>query len=201
VNVAQDVALCRSCGKATPFSIVCGISEIDLGVLSSPQRGVQVSREADGSQKIVYRRFSPALLFLIPFTAFWSGLSIWGLYGSQIHEWKFDMEKSLMGLPFLLGTVVLLGVILFMIFGHWVITLNRGQGTVFVGVGPLGWTRKFTFNRDSIVSLKMTSIQRNDVPQKGIAVTSGEKEIVFGTTFSENAKKYIAAEIVKTIKL
>ena len=140
------------------------------------------------------------LLFLIPFTAFWSGLSMWGIYGSQIREGKFDLHRTLLGLPFLLGSVVLLCFIAFLLFGAWRITLAGGQGRVFAGVGALGWTRRFLYNRDTLVSLRMTSVRVNEVPQQGIQIRNPSGELVFGTMLTEEAKRFIAATIQRTVR-
>ncbi len=202
VNVTRDVALCRSCGKTMSFSLISGASEITTGSLEKPPRWVRVDRSFDGITRIVYRRPSlVGLLFFIPFTAFWSGFSVWGIYGAQIKEGKLDIGQALFGLPFLFGTVVLLGIILYMLFGKWIITLNRASrgGSVFAGLGRLGWTRQFTYNRESIVSLEMTNIRINDVPQKGISVNTEGKKIIFGASMTNEVKAFIAATIMQEV--
>ena len=102
------------------------------------------------------------------------------IYGTQIRDGKFNLAQSLIGVPFLLGTVVLLAVIIYLALGKWLITLNRGEGAVFVGAGPLGWTRRFSYNPDTMVSLCMTSMKVNNQPQKGILVRTDGKDFVFG---------------------
>jgi hypothetical protein len=134
---------------------------------------------------------------MVPFTALWSGGSICGIYGSQIINGKFDLEQSLFGIPFLLGTVALLGFIVYLTLSKWVVTLNRGEGTVFVGVGPLGWTRRFSYNRNTIVSMCLTTVKVNNQPQKGILVRTDDKDFVFGALLKEEAKQFIAATIMR----
>ena len=155
-----------------------------------------MEEEPGGTLKIRYRKVSPALLFLIPFTLLWGGGSLGGIYGSQILKGKFDLHQSLFGIPFLIGTVILLSIISFLWFGKWVITLSEGAGTVFMGVGSLGWTRRFAYDHSTVVSLQPTSVRYNNVQQKGIAVRTGEKELVFGTLIKDDAKQFIAAAIV-----
>ena len=86
-----------------------------------------------------------------------------------------------------------------MIFGKWVITLDRGQGTVFVGVGSLGWTRQFSYSKDSLVSLRITNVQVNNVSQRGIFIRTDDKDFVFGAMFKEDAKRFIAAAILQQV--
>lgn len=199
VNVATDLALCRSCGRTSSFSAVSGSSEISLDSVNSPPRWIKAEKDFRGGMTIVYRRISPVLLFFIPFTAFWSGLSMWGIYGTQFRKGEFDLGQSLFGLPFLLGTIVLLIVITFLLFGRWKISLWNGTGSVFVGVGSLGWTRRFTYNRETLVSMRMTDVRVNEVPQKGILVRTNEKDFVFGTMLKEKVKQFIAASIMKAV--
>lgn len=197
VNVATDLALCRSCGNITSFSLVSGSSEISLDAAADPPRWVKLERDFAGETVITYKKLSPVLLFLIPFTALWSGFSMWGIYGTQLTKGEFDPGQSLFGLPFLFGTVVLLSIIAFLVGGKWRIRLQQGQGTVFVGVGPLGWTRTFAYNRDTLVSLCMTDVRINEVPQKGILIRNGSTDFVFGAMLKEDAKRFIAAIIMK----
>lgn len=200
VNVATDLALCRSCGNTSAFSVVTGSSEISLAALAKPPRCVKIERDFSGATVITYRKLSRVLVFLIPFTAFWSGLSMWGIYGNQFRKGEFDLEQSLFGLPFLLGTVVLLSIITFLFAGKWRITLKKGVGTVFVGVGTLGWTRTFSYNRDTLVSMRMTNVRVNEVSQKGILIRNETADLVFGTMLKEDAKQFITAVIMKEAK-
>lgn len=196
VNVATDIALCRACGKTTAFSLIRGLSEISPAVLDSKPRHITVAKgDLAGGITITHRRVSPILFFLIPFTALWSGGSMWGIYGTQLVFGKWDLAKLLFGLPFLFGTVILLGVIAVVSFGKWVIRLNRGAGSVFIGLGCIGWTRRFNYNRGSVVSLRMTNVRVNEVPQQGIAVRTDDEDFVFGTTLKDDAKRYLAALI------
>ena len=113
---------------------------------------------------------------------------------------KFDLESSLFGIPFLIGTIVLLGVITFLIVGKWVITLNQGEGIVFVGVGGIGWTRRFNYNKDSLVSMQMTDVKINEVSQKGILIRTDGKDFLFGALIKQEAKQFIGAVILKHIE-
>jgi hypothetical protein len=65
-----------------------------------------------------------------------------------------------------------------------------------MGVGNLGWTRRFTCDRSALVGLRLTNSRGNNVPRKLISARTGEKELVFGTMIKEDAKQFIAAAIV-----
>src|ERR1035437_6750573 len=162
INVAKDIALCRSCGKTWTFSLVRSATEMGDVNLEQPPRGVRLATDYDGTTTIRYHRISRTLIFLIPFTALWGGFSLAGIYGSQFKHGHFDLHQSLFGLPFLLGTVVLCSVIMFLLFGRWEIKLRRGEGTVFTGVGPVGWHRRFEFGPGVQVSLEKSSLRSEE---------------------------------------
>lgn len=79
---------------------------------------------------------------------------MWGIYGTQISSGQFDLIKPLFGLPFLIGTVVLVSIIAFLLFGKWVVDINDDGGNVFVGIGNLGRKRSFICNLESVIMLK-----------------------------------------------
>jgi hypothetical protein len=197
VNVEKDVALCRACGRTTAFSLISGTAEVSLDSLENPPRGMKVETGFRDELTIVYHRMSPRLLFLIPFTALWSGVSMYGIYGTQIAAGRFELHKSLLGIPFLLGTIVLLGVIAYLMLGKWVVKLSDGEGTVFVGVGFFGWTRRFSYNRNTMVSMRMTDFAVNRQTQPGILVRTDHTDFLFGALLQGNAKRFIAAAIAK----
>ena len=199
VNVATDVALCRTCGKSFSFAMIAGPAKLDMDVLDKPPKGIKVQREYGGGMALSYHRMSPALFFLIPFTVFWSGFSMWGIYFTQWREGKFDLGRSLFGLPFLFGTIALLSLIVYLAAGKVVVAMRDGKGLVFVGVGSIGWTRRFQYDRSSIVSLRNTSVKVNNVPQQGICVRTDEKEVIFGTMLKNDAKEFVAAAIMKEV--
>ena len=124
VNVATNLALCRTCGATSSFEQVAEPSRVSLDCLTNPPRWIRSMRNARQARRIVYRRVSLALLFLVPFTVAWSGFSMSAIYGTQIRKGVFDLQQSLFGLPFLLGTVVLLALIAFCAFGRWEVRLQ-----------------------------------------------------------------------------
>lgn len=200
VNVATDIALCRACGRTMSFSENSGAGRISLDCLADPPRNIRVESGFSDETKVIYRRISPVLWFLVPFAAIWSGGSLTGIYWNQIKEGRFDPHMSLFGIPFAFGTIVLLTIIAYLALGKWVITLNRGEGTVFTGVGPFGWTRRFSYNRDSVVSLCMTDVKINNQPQEGIRISTDGKALTFGALLKKDSKQFIAAAILKEVR-
>ena len=127
----------------------------EMSLLSSPPpKHLSVETVIDGIAPVTtvrYKRISPLALFFIPFTCLWGGGSMSGIYGSQIIKHEFNLQLSLFGLPFLIGTIILVSACLFMLFGKRVLTLSAGKGTYFTGVGPIGWAKRFTYNYNTKV--------------------------------------------------
>lgn len=199
VNVATDIALCRHCGKTMPFSAIApipGAGEIDL---QNPPKGVRIEESPINGRMIIYRKISPIVFFLIPFTAFWSGMSIFGIYGRQIKNGHFDLGHSLLGLPFLLGTVVLVSIILYGLFGRIRIGFPSGMLTVAIEIGSLAWTRRLACDRSARVSLPLSNTRVNDVQQRAIQVECQGQTLKFGVMMSDDAKSFIAEAVRRTL--
>jgi len=199
VNVANDIALCRQCGKTMAFSLIAplpGAAEVDL---ERPPKGVRIEDSPLGGRSMIYRKISPVVLFLIPFTAVWSGGSMSAIYGSQIQKGHFELTQSLFGVPFLLGSVVLVSVILFLLCGRWRIRHTPGLLEVAIEIGPLGWTRRLACDRSARVSLQTSTWQRNGAPQQVIQVDCQANTLKFGTGIPDQAKAFIAEVLRRTL--
>jgi hypothetical protein len=160
--------------------------------LSPPPRGVTISRSLVSGIDIVYRRVNPAAFFLVPFTGLWSGLSLWGIYGSQWTSGEFDPVRSLAGLPFVIGTVFLVGLIIFSLFGSWRVHLDRGTARFFTGVGPFGRRRAIAFGADTRVELPDAYVKVRRLPQQFITVTTGDHTVDFGARLPHDVRRYVA---------
>ena len=199
VNVAADIALCRTCGKTMPFSAIAplaGAAEVDP---QRPPKGVRIEDSAIRGRSIIYRKISPIVLFLIPFAAAWSGGSMFGLYGTQLREGHFDLLRSLFGLPFLVVTVILVSLILFMLFGRWRIGYAQGLLTVAMEIGPFGWTRRLTCDRSARVSVQTSIWQRNGTQQRVIQVDCQGNTLKFGSALPDPALTFIAEALRRSI--
>jgi hypothetical protein len=105
---------------------------------------------------------------------------------------------GLFGLPFLIGTIVLVTIILNVLVGKTTVTLTKGKVTV--GTHLLGWRRvkEFACGKDTVVSLQPSSYSANNVPQPEIVLASGGQEFRFGAVaLSKEAKTYVAAVLLR----
>lgn len=168
--------------------------------LSRPPRGVKVAHSLISGIELSYHRFNPAVLFLIPFTAVWSGFSLWGIYGSQFAKGKFDPAASLAGLPFVLGTVVLISVIVHLLFGRWRMHIDRGTVRVFAGVGPFGRRREMTLGSGALVSLAPGRVHRRGHRTQDIILEHEGRRVHFGATLPDDVRLFIAAVLRQAVR-
>lgn len=116
---------------------------------------------------------------------------MWGLYGTQIVKRAFDLKLSLFGIPFLIGSVMLVAECLFMLFGKRVLTLSGGEGRYFVGIGPVGKKTRFKYDRNTQVGNYGPICIRNKHDANSVRVCSG---------FSADALNYTAALLRRECK-
>jgi hypothetical protein len=112
--------------------------------LSESPRGAWFS-ETSAGWTIGATTRSPIAFFLVPFMCGWSWCSL-GIYGRQIAEGKFNFHLSLLGIPFVLGTLVIGFLAIMSVCGKITVTVEHDAGRLFYGVGPIGWTRSFDWS-------------------------------------------------------
>ena len=194
VNMAQDVALCRACGYRGSFLGAMSVAPMTDEEMARPPKRVTLRREFGDALAITCRPKRTTLWFLIPFTAFWSGISMTGIYIAPLATGRFDMKLGLFGLPFLIGTLGLLGAILYTLFGATTVTLSKGRVRVFMGVFGLGRTRELECGKGTTVTIEKSGYRVNNVPQPEIALACGERKLKFGAMgLSNEAQQYVAA--------
>lgn len=194
VNVSANVALCRACNYAGPFLNASLIPRMTDEEMARPPKRVSLRRDFGDALMISCRPARTSLWFLVPFALFWSGFSMAGIYGSQIWRGAFDLKLSLFGLPFLFGTVALVTIILYQLFGMTTVTLSKGCVRVFTGLFGKGRGREMEFGPGTTVTLEISGYRVNNVAQQEILLKSGDRELKFGAMMlPDEAKKYVAA--------
>jgi len=194
LNVSADMALCRSCGYSGSFLQSSTVPYMSDEEMAHPPKRVTLRRGFEDELEIVCRSSKALAFFLIPFTLIWSGGSMAGIYGTQLMKGEFDLSQSLFGIPFLLGTIVLVTMILHTLFGKTIVTLSRGRVRVFHGVFGIGRTREMDCGKGTRVSLESSSVSKNRVPQSQIVLRSGNQTLKFGAlSLSEEVRRYVAA--------
>ena len=145
VNVSTDLALCRSCGERYAYSRLVEEQTLIPVDLNRPPKGTWFRGDVAGFEVGSTTR-SAGAFFLVPFMCVWSGLSLGGIYGTQIVKGEFNLMMSLFGIPFLLGTICLGSIAVMSVFGTILVRVRGDAGVVFTGVGPIGWRRRFEWS-------------------------------------------------------
>lgn len=199
-NIATDIAFCRACNVQFKYSDISATVTPTGFDPSNWPKGLTYSQSGT-DERLVYKQLSSVLFFLIPFCAFWSGGSMYVIYIRPLMEGRLDVGNMLFGIPFLLGTIVIVGVILLLLFGQFDLHINPREAR-------LGWTwfgfgKMKTFDPGSMtaVLLKDSTVSRNDVPQKEIVVKLKNGDAVpFGALLSPDAKDKIAAFLANKLR-
>ncbi len=200
VNISTDIALCRSCNEVSAFSELHAKSEVpdNIEALSMP-KGFRSLTDMEFGKVLIFKKISPVALFLIPFTAVWSGGSMWGIYGTQFMKGKFELTQSLFGIPFLLGTIILVSITTFCVFAKRTVKMSKGRGQIFTGVGPIGKKKTFLYHPNTSVSIVNSSMRQNNRVMKCIEIQGGSKSLKFAAGLKDSELEYMAAFIKNKI--
>ncbi len=183
VNVSTDVALCRRCKSHFSYSellAASGAGEVDL---QRPPTGTWFRRTPLGFAVGASTR-SPEAFFLVPFMCVWSGISLGGIYGKQIASGIFDFASSLFGIPFLLGTLYFGTLAVMKVCGKVVVSVDRDEGAVFTGVGPIGWRQRFNWR-------EVTTVRSNE----GKIMLEGQRRIDLASLLNSERLYFILAAL------
>ncbi len=200
MNIKEGVGVCSRCGKIS--KLIDLVEEFDSADYSrllyeKPPRGIKLVRDKMnpmGEVTLTYRRINPAVLFLIPFTAIWSGFSMTAIYiAPLLNEGTIPIEQALLGIPFLLGTILLLCTICTMLFGKKILTLSNGKGTYAFKVFGIGRTKHFELNRSTRIENTETNYQVNHNTLPQITITNGSKRVNMFAGLRYDAIDYIIA--------
>ncbi len=188
-NVSTDLAYCRNCDKSLKYSDLIDAGDGAGFNPSSLPRHLRIFDDGSG-EVLRYRRISPLLFFFIPFTAMWSGMSMFGLFKTLMQK-GFSMD-SLFFLPFFLGTLALLCAILYMLFGKVELRERGGEWTIFTGVGPLGYRRRFFSGEVVSVRCEWSKVQQNHQQCREIVIRLKDgSSRKFGVMMRDECRDYI----------
>ncbi|GBL25075.1 hypothetical protein EMGBS6_18600 [Opitutia bacterium] len=132
---AQGVAVCRFCEKPYPLAACQQAVPYEQRNIVPEQvlpKGVTLAETMDGFRLTLSTR-SCIAFFLVPFTIFWAGGSVGGIYGTQIKNGEFNWMMSLFGLPFLAGSIFLIGLTMMTVCGRTIVELAGGKLSIRTG--------------------------------------------------------------------
>ena len=198
LNAAANLAICAACNEAFELSALLdetAVADVDL---YDPPRGAWFQQTFDGFQLGATTRSAMAF-FLVPFMCVWSGGALGGIYGTQIAAGKFDLMLSLFGIPFLLGTLLFGSIAVMSVCGKVVVTIERERGSVFTGVGPIGWTRRFDWHQVEGVQEDFADYHNSRNMTRVVALV-GPRPLKFGSMLSTQRRTFFLLAMRKLIK-
>mgnify|MGYP006883238833 CR=1 FL=1 len=165
----------------------------------SPPRGTYLRH--DGVETVIGASTrSPAAFLFVPFLVVWSGLSLGGLYGSQIAKGKFDLFLSLFGIPFLIVVLLLGWSTLMCVVGRVEVRLRHGEGAVFTGIGPIGSRERFDASAISEVR-EQRSRRSGRRASSTCIVLEGPRPLFFGSQLNSPRRRFMIATLRQTLGL
>ena len=196
INIAKDVAHCEPCNELFSLSAtIAGGGAVEGFDRHDPPRGAWCEETGFGWQ-IGSTTRSAAAFFLVPFMCVWSGFSLGGIYGMQIVNGEFNIWLSLFGIPFVIGTLALGSLAVMTVIGKVVVTVEGDSGTVFEGVGPIGWTRRFEWPSVTSIEEDYPMTRRSGQNNMAIALV-GQSRLKFGSILSE-PRRYTVLQCLRS---
>lgn len=157
---AQGLAVCRFCEKPFPLAAcqaAVPFAQRNIVPELTPPKGVDVVETMDGFRLTLSTR-SCIAFFLVPFTLFWAGGSLGGIYGTQIAKGEFNWMMSIFGLPFLVGSVFLISLTAMAVAGRSVVELSGGR--LNLRTGALGIYRTKSADWRDVRGCRLTEVSR-----------------------------------------
>jgi hypothetical protein len=150
--------------------------------------------------------------FVLVFATFWNGIS-WTIFlsmlagsgnisGLGIHHSNGKTDVPWFAFvfitPFLLigaGTVL---AALMLLFGRVEVVIRGQEGTVFTGLGSLGWRRQFDAAAVTGVAIRTAGWTKNNQPQYAVCL-EGPTPMMFGSALPEARRQFMAAALRKVL--
>jgi hypothetical protein len=227
INVAKDVAYCRSCNRANSLSALIHTNELTEGVnFDRPPPGVHYDLHEGHLTVSVTHRSLGAALGALAISLFWNGIvsvfvliAIAGtLRNLEVTPPTWFPSPEMNGSPMSLGMTLFLwifltpfivigtsmiGAFFLSIWGRTEVQAGPTGGTVFTGVGPLGYRRRFMPSHVADVRIedRMWRDSDGDRQQKTCVIieTQEGKLLRFGSMLSNERRRFRAALLRKTL--
>ncbi len=227
INVAADVAYCRTCNISHNLSALTSGTELDAQVdLLNPPPGAWHSNDGSGVTIGATHRSIGGALGALVFGLFWNGIVsvfvLFALAGTLTHfgltlpHWfpapRMNGQEMSVGMtifmwifltPFILIGLAMMGAFLSCLGGKTEVRISFEQGSVFTGLGSFGWRRRFTPANVKQVSIEDKRWQDNNgrAQRKSVIVleTSEGKALRFGGSLSPERRKFVAGALRRAL--
>ena len=139
------------------------IATEEMTLPAAPPKHLSVRREIVGVNPvttITWRKFDATVVCAIPMV-FGILCIFFGLPGGPVLEKGFSFKAFAANIPFLLFIGIMACGMIFQIAGKKTLTLSRGKGIYFEGVGRIGSRKHFEYGRNSIIEADEGEISRS----------------------------------------
>lgn len=222
VNVASDVAFCRACNVAHKLSSLVHGVQLDNFDTGRPPSGAWHRNSGMGVVMGATHRSIGMALGALAFGLFWNGIvSVFVLVAlsatlKHLHVSTPDwfpapvMNGGAMSVgmtifmwlfltPFIVVGSVMIGAFFSAVAGRTEVQVRQAEGKIFVGIGSLGWRRRFNPEAVKDVRVEDRTWRDNDGDRRNkrqiVIETEDGKEIKFGSMLREDRMKFVAAAV------
>ena len=227
VNVAADVAFCRSCNLAHKLSRLAETVDLPPNLdLLGPPAGAWFRTDATGTAIGATHRSLGMALGALAISLFWNGIvSVFVLVaiaatlsnmGVALPEWfpAPKMNGGDMGvgmtiflwiflMPFIAIGLGMIMAFLSSLFGRTELSIRNGEVVLYRGIGPFGYRRRFAASETKDVRIEDRKWRDSDGDSRRKTVivieTRAGKLIKFGTQLTEDRRKFVAAAARKAL--
>ena len=223
INVAQNVAYCRTCNISYPLSDLTLDNDVSTYVdLNRPPKGAWYRSDGGGTVIGATNRSHGAAFVMLFFALFWNGIvSIFVVFviSATLHnfnipvpDWfpapKMNGGNMTPGMtvfmwlfltPFIAVGLMVLSICLSSLFGRTEVKIENTRGTLFTGVGPVGWKRNFDASQVKDVRL-YESRSNNGNPSFSILLETREgKQFKLGSLLSNERRQFVLGAMRRTL--
>jgi hypothetical protein len=223
INVAQDVAYCRQCNISYRLSDLTSGNDASAYVdLNRPPAGAWYRSDGGGTVIGATNRSLGAAFFMVIFALGWNSIvSMFVVFaiagtlhilhipapawfpapkmnggdmgtGSVLFMWLFLT-------PFIAVGLMVLSIALSSLFGRTEVKIENTRGTLFTGVGPVGWKRQFDTTQVKNVRIS-ESYNRNGNNTAAILLETREgKQFKLGSLLSNERRQFVLGAMQKAL--
>lgn len=197
INVSSNVAYCQRCSEGFLLSELID-DDFKISLDSVPDGAWYY--ESHNPKVIGATTRSLGAFILIPFTTIWAGGSLSSIYGSQLTSGKLDLLQSLVGIPFLLGSIFLASYSLMLVAGKIEVEISE-KVRIFIGIGTLGWNR--SFDRSEFKKVYTESSKGSNLPFSSSEniIIEADKKYQLMPSLSEDRHKFVFSVLRHELKI
>ncbi len=224
MNVARDIALCRSCNQVHSLSELVDNHALDPKVdLHRPPKGCWHRPSGMGEAVGASHRSLLMALPLLGVALFWNGIvsvfvllavaATLHLLNVNVPEWfpAPKMNGKTMGTgmtiflwifltPFIVIGAGMIGGFLSCIAGKTVVRVERGRVGIATGIGPLCWTRRFDASDLKKIRIVETRNDNGSDSKEIVAELKSGRSLKFGSMLRDERRRFLASAAEKIIR-